>query len=55
MYPEALLQAMNKSGANGDVIDLWSSVNRLSLRAAALDLVHTFALQPTPGTEKRNG
>ena len=55
MYPEALLQAMNKSGAKGDVLDVWSSVNRPSLRAAALDLVHTRALQPTPGAEKRNG
>jgi hypothetical protein len=44
-------------GAKGDVIDLWSSVNRMSLREAALDLVRTFHLEPAPhsGTEKRNG
>jgi hypothetical protein len=42
--------------AKGDVIDLWASVNGLSLRAAALDLVRTFGLEPTPsGTGKRNG
>ena len=39
----------------GDVIDLWASVNRMSLRAAAIDLVRTFHLEPAPGTEKRNG
>jgi transposase len=41
----------------GDVIDLWASVNHMSLREAALDLVNTFHLQPTPakGTEKRHG
>ena len=43
-------------GVQGDVIDLWASVNALSLRAAALDLVRTFDLEPTPpGTGKRNG
>jgi transposase len=44
-------------GAKGDVIDLWSSVNHMSLREAALDLVRTFHLEPAPanGTEKRNG
>jgi DNA primase len=44
-------------GAKGDVIELWSSVNRMSLREAALDLVRTFHLEPAPksGTEKRNG
>jgi transposase len=43
-------------GAKGDVIDLWSSVNGMSLREAALDLVRTFHLEPTArGTEKRNG
>jgi DNA primase len=43
--------------AKGDVIDLWSHVRGLSLRQAALDLVRTFALEPTPphGTEKRHG
>jgi transposase len=43
-------------GARGDVIDLWASVNGLSLRDAALDLVRTFDLDATPpGTGKRNG
>lgn len=50
-------QCFDKScGQKGDVIDLWSSVNGMSLREAALDLVRTFGLKPTaPGTEKRNG
>ena len=41
----------------GDVIDLWASVKDMSLREAALDLVRTFNLEPTPtrGTEKRHG
>jgi transposase len=44
-------------GKKGDVIDLWACVQGLSLRAAALDLVRTFGLEPAPqhGTEKRNG
>jgi hypothetical protein len=44
-------------GRQGDVIDLWASVNGQSLRDAALDLVHTFGLEPVPrpATEKRNG
>jgi transposase len=44
-------------GKKGDVIDLWACVQGLSLRAAALDLVRTFGLEPSPqhGTEKRNG
>jgi hypothetical protein len=43
-------------GQKGDVIDLWSRVNGMSLRDAALDLVRTFHLEPTAqGTEKRNG
>jgi transposase len=44
-------------GQKGDVIDLWAAVRGLSLRAAALDLVQTFGLGPSPlrGTEKRNG
>jgi hypothetical protein len=43
-------------GKKGDVIDLWSAVNGLSLREAALDLLRTFHLEPAPqGTEKRNG
>ncbi len=46
-----------RCGQKGDVIDLWAAVKGLSLRAAALDLVHTFGLEPAPrtGTEKRNG
>jgi transposase len=46
-----------RCGHKGDVIDLWAAVKGLSLRAAALDLVHTFGLEPAPrtGTEKRNG
>ena len=46
-----------KCAKKGDVIDLWASVKGLSLREAALDLVHTFGLEPAPGngTEKRNG
>jgi hypothetical protein len=46
-----------KCGQQGDVIDLWAAAKGLSLRAAALDLVHTFGLEPAPrhGTEKRNG
>jgi hypothetical protein len=43
-------------GHKGDVIDLWSSVNGMSVREAALDLVRTFHLEPSAqGTEKRNG
>jgi transposase len=44
-------------GQKGDVIDLWAAVHGLTLRAAALDLVRTFGLEPAPrpGTEKRNG
>jgi DNA primase len=30
----------------GDVIDLWASVNGMSMRQAALDLVRTFNLEP---------
>jgi hypothetical protein len=41
----------------GDVIDRWAELHHLSLRAAALDLVQTFNLEPAPPrpTEKRNG
>jgi transposase len=41
----------------GDVIDLWAALHQLSLRAAALDLVQTFHLDPSPprGTGKRKG
>jgi hypothetical protein len=44
-------------GQKGDVIDLWAALQGLSLREAALDLVHTFGLEPAPGsgTEKGNG
>ena len=46
-----------KCGHKGDVIDLWAAIQGLSLRAAALDLIHTFGLEPAPrpGTEKRHG
>jgi transposase len=45
-----------KCAKKGDVIDLWASVKGMSLRQAAIDLVNTFALEPTPPrTEKRNG
>jgi hypothetical protein len=52
-----VFQCFDKTcGKKGDVIDLWSSVNNMSLRDAALDLVRTFHLEPAPqGTEKRNG
>jgi DNA primase len=55
---DGVFQCFDKSCAQkGDVIDLWAAVRGLTLRAAALDLVQTFALEPTPrrGTEKRNG
>ncbi len=44
-------------GRKGDVIDLWAAVHGFGLREAALDLVHTFGLEPAPGggTEKRHG
>jgi DNA primase len=44
-------------GRRGDVIDLWAAMQGLSLRAAALELVQTFGLEPAPrsGTEKRHG
>ena len=46
-----------RCGAKGDVIDLWAALHHQNLREAALDLVHTFGLEPVPprGTEKRNG
>jgi transposase len=46
-----------KCQSKGDIIDLWAAVRGLSLRAAALDLVQTFGLEPSPhhGTGKRNG
>ena len=44
-------------GRRGDVIDLWAAAQGLSLRAAALELMQTFGLEPAPrsGTAKRNG
>jgi hypothetical protein len=44
-------------GQSGDVIDLWAALHRLEVRAAALDLVRTFDLEPAPATrtEKRDG
>jgi transposase len=42
-------------GRQGDVIDLWAALHHQSLRAAAVDLVQTFNLEPAPATEKRNG
>jgi transposase len=39
----------------GDVIDLWAALKGLSLRAAALELLQTFHLEPAPATEKRHG
>lgn len=44
-----------RCAAKGDIIDLWARVKGLSLRDAALDLIDTFALEPAPPTEKRNG
>ena len=44
-----------RCGKQGDVIDLWAALHQMSLRAAAIDLVRTFNLEPAPGTEKRNG
>jgi transposase len=46
-----------KCGKHGDVIDLWAALHHLSLRAAAIDLVQTFNLEPATksGTEKRDG
>jgi hypothetical protein len=44
-------------GRKGDVIDLGAAVQGVSLRAAALEVVQTFGLEPAPGggTEKRHG
>ncbi|HKB38575.1 MAG TPA: transposase [Gemmataceae bacterium] len=46
-----------RCGQQGDVIDLWAALHHLDLRAAALDLVRTFDLEPAPArpTEKRDG
>ena len=47
----------SRCGQQGDVIDLWAALHQLNLRAAALDLVRTFNLEPAPATrtEKRHG
>ena len=39
----------------GDVIDLWASLKAMSVREAAIDIVNTFHLEPSPrsATEKR--
>jgi hypothetical protein len=37
-----------RCGRQGDVIDLWAALHQLDLRAAALDLVRTFDLEPAP-------
>ena len=44
-------------GKKGDAIDLWSLLHHMNLRAAAVDLVQTFGLEPAPasGTVKRHG
>lgn len=55
---EHVFHCFDKScGQQGDVIDLWAAAHGLPLRAAALDLVRTFGLEPAPapGTEKRHG
>ena len=46
-----------RCASQGDVIDLWAALHQRDLRAAALDLVHVFGLEPAPatGAEKRNG
>jgi transposase len=53
-----VFQCFDPRGAKrGDVIDLWAALHGLALRAAAVDLVQTFGLEPAPrtGTEKRHG
>jgi DNA primase len=42
-------------GKEGDVIDLWAARHQLTLRAAAVDLVQTFGVEPAAATEKRHG
>ena len=36
--------------AKGDAIDLWAALNKQDVRAAALELVQTFHLEPAPRT-----
>jgi transposase len=46
---ENVFQCFDRTcGKKGDVIDLWASVRGMSLHEAALDLVRTFHLEPTP-------
>jgi hypothetical protein len=42
-------------GKHDDVLDLWAVFHGQTLRAAVLDLVNTFDLEPAPRTEKRHG
>jgi transposase len=42
-------------GKKGDVIDLWASVNGMSLRQAAMDLARTFHLEPAPQQRRGHG
>jgi transposase len=46
-----------RCGKRGDVIDLWAALRQMDVRAAAIDLVRTFGLEPAPAqrTEKRDG
>jgi len=46
-----------RCGKQGDVIDLWAALHHLDVRAAAIDLIRTFELEPVPAqrTEKRHG
>jgi transposase len=46
-----------RCGQQGDVIDLWAALHHLDVRAAAVDLLRTFNLEPAPPprTEKRHG
>jgi hypothetical protein len=37
-----------RCGQEGDVIDLWAALHHLDVRAAAIDLVQTFDLEPAP-------
>jgi transposase len=36
-----------RCGKKGDVIDLWAALHQLDVRAAAIDLIRTFDLEPT--------
>jgi hypothetical protein len=53
---ENVFHRFDKScGRKGDVIDLWASVNGMSLRDSALDLVQTFPLEPAPPQRRGHG